>query len=306
MGVPLFFMISGFVILMTAQNRGGIEFINSRVARLYPSFWICVLLSSLALAALTHRPPSLAVIGANLTMQPHAFDQPFIDQVYWTLVVEMKFYALTWLIIVTRQMKRVEFFLTLWLALGALAAFVTVPGWLDSLLIPTWAPLFSACCFLYLIRSRGPTKRRLVTFVVSVGLSMYYVAKLVTVYADTATLDMQLTAAAIELAMSVVFLLLALRKWSLPRSRLWLWLGCLTYPIYLTHAQAGRQVWARLGGDEWSRVWSALALVLLVSILLAVVIERRACPAFHKFLDRTAQRLLERLGLREDRATAMR
>src|SRR5262249_31791003 len=50
MGVPLFFMISGFVILMTAQNRSGIEFINSRVARLYPSFWIAVLLSSLALA----------------------------------------------------------------------------------------------------------------------------------------------------------------------------------------------------------------------------------------------------------------
>ena len=41
-GVPLFFMISGFVILMTAQNRGGIEFINSRIARLYPSFWIAV------------------------------------------------------------------------------------------------------------------------------------------------------------------------------------------------------------------------------------------------------------------------
>jgi peptidoglycan/LPS O-acetylase OafA/YrhL len=306
MGVPLFFMISGFVILMTAQSRTGIEFINSRIARLYPSFWICVLLSSLALAVLAHRPPSLQMIATNLTMQPHAFDQPYIDQVYWTLVVEMKFYALMWLLIVTRQMKRVEFFLTLWLALGALAAFVELPGWLDSLLIPTWASLFSAGCFLYLIRSRGATRRRLITLAVSVALSMYYVAQLVSAYTDTVTLEMQLITAAICLAMSVVFLLLALRKWSMPRSRLWLWLGCLTYPLYLTHAQAGRQVWARLGGDEWSRIWVALALVLLVSIILAVVVERRACPAFHRLLDRTAQRLLEKLGRGEDRATAMR
>src|SRR3954467_13086305 len=67
MGVPLFFMISGFVILMTAQNRSGIEFVNSRIARLYPSYWICVLLSAASLALLAHWPPSLAVIAANLT-----------------------------------------------------------------------------------------------------------------------------------------------------------------------------------------------------------------------------------------------
>ena len=54
-GVPLFFMISGFVILMTAQNRSGIEFVNSRIARLYPSFWIAVLLSALALTLLAAR-----------------------------------------------------------------------------------------------------------------------------------------------------------------------------------------------------------------------------------------------------------
>src|SRR5688572_29637953 len=57
MGVPLFFMISGFVILMTAQNRSGLQFVNSRIARLYPSFWICVLLSALALTFLANRPP---------------------------------------------------------------------------------------------------------------------------------------------------------------------------------------------------------------------------------------------------------
>ena len=72
------------------------------------------------------------LIAANLTMQPHVFDQPYLDMVYWTLVVEMKFYALTWLVIVTRQMKRVESLLTLWLASTAFAVWVPIPHWLDA------------------------------------------------------------------------------------------------------------------------------------------------------------------------------
>lgn len=308
MGVPLFFMISGFVILMTAQDRGGIEFINSRIARLYPSFWICVLLSALALTFLAHDPPSPAVIAANLTMQPRMlFHQPYLDPVYWTLVVEMKFYALAWLVIVTKQMKRVELLLTLWLAVSAFAAFVTVPHWVDAVLIPTWASLFTAGCYLYLIRSRGATKRRLITFAVSVALSMYWSLQYQSGYTHSTTLTTQVTVLTIVLVCSALFLLVALRKWALPHSRLWLWLGCLTYPLYLTHATAGHLVWTRLGGDEWTRMWLVLGLVLLVSIVLAAVVERRVCRAFHKLLDRTAQRVLEKLGLREpQQATAMR
>ena len=54
-------------------------------------------------------------------------------------------------------------------------------------------------------------------------------------------------------------------------------------------------------------MWLVLGLVLLVSIVLATTVERRLCPALHKFLDRTAQWLLGKLGRRqENRATVMR
>lgn len=307
MGVPLFFMISGFVILMTAQNRSAVEFVNSRIARLYPSFWIALLLSALALTLLAHDPPSPGLIAANLTMQPHVFDQPYLDMVYWTLVVEMKFYALTWLVIVTRQMKRVESLLTLWLASTAFAVWVPIPHWLDAVLMPMYAALFSGGCFLYLIRSRGVTTRRLIMFAVSVALSIYWTLQYQAKYTHSTTLGTQLTVSAIILGMSLVLLLLALRRWSLPRARLWFWLGCLTYPLYLTHAQFGHNVFLRLGGDEWPRMGLVLALVLLVSIAMAAVVERRLCRALHKLLDRTTYRLLEKLGRRQEhRATAMR
>ena len=246
LGVPLFFMISGFVILMTAQNRSGIEFINSRIARLYPSFWIAVLLSVLALTLLADDPPSLATIAANLTMQPHAFDLPYIDQVYWTLVVEMKFYALTWLVIVTRQMKRVETLLMLWLAVTAGAVWVKIPDWLDSIVMPMYASLFAGGCFLYLIRSRGVNARRLIAFAVSVVLSMYWTLQYQHSYTHSTSFETQATVVAIIFGMSIVLLLLALRWWSLPRIRLWFWMGCLTYPLYLTHAKPGHNVFNSL------------------------------------------------------------
>ncbi|MCU0650139.1 MAG: hypothetical protein MUF00_19285, partial [Gemmatimonadaceae bacterium] len=41
LGVELFFMISGFVILMTAANGSVRDFVISRAVRLYPAFWVC-------------------------------------------------------------------------------------------------------------------------------------------------------------------------------------------------------------------------------------------------------------------------
>jgi peptidoglycan/LPS O-acetylase OafA/YrhL len=41
LGVDLFFMISGFVIFMTVSDGTLRHFVVSRVAKLYPAFWIC-------------------------------------------------------------------------------------------------------------------------------------------------------------------------------------------------------------------------------------------------------------------------
>ena len=45
-GVQLFFIISGFVILMTATKRDAASFVISRITRLYPAFWVCVSLTA--------------------------------------------------------------------------------------------------------------------------------------------------------------------------------------------------------------------------------------------------------------------
>ena len=45
MGVPLFFVISGFVVLMTAWGRDVPHFVASRVGRLFPAYWAAVVIA---------------------------------------------------------------------------------------------------------------------------------------------------------------------------------------------------------------------------------------------------------------------
>ena len=70
LGVGLFFMISGFVILMSAIGKNGREFVTSRISRLYPEFWICCTLTALVIFffGAPHFDVSLTQFFINLTM----------------------------------------------------------------------------------------------------------------------------------------------------------------------------------------------------------------------------------------------
>ena len=75
-GVELFFIISGFVILMTAERAARpIDFAWARFSRLYPAYWtaLVVTFAVVNVFALPGRRASLARAVANLTMFQHAF-----------------------------------------------------------------------------------------------------------------------------------------------------------------------------------------------------------------------------------------
>ncbi len=46
LGVDFFFIISGYVIFFSAQNKSAGDFLTSRALRLFPAFWVAVLLTS--------------------------------------------------------------------------------------------------------------------------------------------------------------------------------------------------------------------------------------------------------------------
>jgi peptidoglycan/LPS O-acetylase OafA/YrhL len=89
----------------------------------------------------------------------------------------------------------------------------------------------------------------------------------------------------------MTFLGLSMRRWHLPTSTAWLWLGGLTYPLYLFHAQTGRILWLALPGSDWVRSGEVLLLSLLIAAILARYSERGAVRALHSALDGLERRI---------------
>ena len=98
LGVELFFMISGFVILMSVWGRGIGAFALSRLVRLFPAYWVSVaaIAAVYGLTAATALDPKLSLgeYGINLTMLQRAFGVYDANGVYWSLWAELRFYLL--------------------------------------------------------------------------------------------------------------------------------------------------------------------------------------------------------------------
>ena len=299
MGVHVFFMISGFVILWTASSKDAYGFLASRLARLYPSYWICCLLT---FAALWHagENPTVGALLANLTMVPGAFHAEMLDSVYWTLIVELKFYGLVLLLLLTRQMPRIEGWLYAWLLYCFAAHWLPAHFPFQSPTLLGFAPLFIAGSLLYLVYRDGLTRARLGGLAGSLLLGAAMTASTeagFTARADAAT---QTICVLILLAAFSVFLLIALRRFRLPPSPLWYWLGGMTYPLYLIHYRA---VGALLVGvpKTWWHASVHILIALALAAVLAAVSERRLCPQFNRLLLRArdswrARRLLPARG----------
>jgi peptidoglycan/LPS O-acetylase OafA/YrhL len=297
LGVHLFFMLSGFVILWSSENRTAGQFVISRIARLYPSFWVCMLLTAAVVTALGFtNAPTLHTVLVNLTMIPTQLGVPTVDGVYWTLWVEMRFYLLVFIVLVTRTMHHVERWIAVWLLACIVAAAGYAPRWLEFAAMAPLASFFISGCLFFLIRSRGPSLFRIVAVTTSCALcaldavqeqnsfihgTRYPVGTVTTVVIVCAIVAFHLAMGAIALKPSI-----------LPASRKWYILGSLTYPLYLLHNQIGKALGATFDGHMPFTVSLLLRLAIIygASAVIAAIIERRGCAAFQRALQRAVAR----------------
>ncbi|GAA2706358.1 acyltransferase family protein [Actinoplanes palleronii] len=276
-GVPLFFMISGFVICMSAWNRTPAEYGTSRLIRLYPAFWFCVLLTNLVttLNPAVAQPVGTRALLDNLTMLPDALGSPRVDDVYWTLWVELKFYLL-FLAVVWRGMtyRRVVGFCLAWSAASVLTGEAGVP-WLTALLIPEHSPYFIAGIALCLIHRYG--SRPVLWLIVGVNwaLAMHYYD----------TNDWQhvhghsyAPASILITGCFLVMGLLAVGRLDGFRWRGLTVLGAATYPLYLLHNVTGsllvHTVRQHLTIPPWWLLGAALLTLTGLALLVHHLVER--------------------------------
>ncbi|MYV72061.1 acyltransferase family protein [Streptomyces sp. SID2131] len=278
LGVQLFFVISGFVICMSAWDRPVKAFFVSRVVRLYPAYWFAVVATTVTVAVIPggrrHLPWNDVL--TNLTMLQQPLRVAHVDPVYWTLFTELRFYLIFALVAWWGlTYKRVLLFCCVWGAATLLVA-KAPPGPLRLLLIPEYSWFFIAGMAFYLMYRFRPN---LMLFGI-VGIS--FCASLAPTIEEFKRLTFlgDRPAWPVTAVLAVFFGIMALIATGKLSGIKWKWLpiaGALTYPLYLLHQIIGWEVigyFAPRGVDPWVLVGSLTAGMLVFSYLVHKIVEK--------------------------------
>jgi len=267
--VHLFFMISGFVIFMTlARTRTALDFVVSRFSRLFPVFWVAVLVTQtvVSLAPL----PILAVSWHdalwNLTMVPEALHVPMVDNVYWSLIIELAFYGWMLACFLSGGLRYIELLAGPWLAVQVAVAGILsgyrIPQALSALLLLKYAHLFLAGILCHGIRVDGPTPLR---------------QRLLAACCVTHFIVQGVAAGMFGLVWFALFYTLARRRLDWIVVRPFVFIGTISYSLYLVHQNIGYVVMRGLAA--WPRPVQLLAAavsVLFIATLLTYFVEQPA------------------------------
>jgi peptidoglycan/LPS O-acetylase OafA/YrhL len=279
--VHLFFIISGFVIFMTLERSTSVmHFVKSRSFRLFPTYWSAIFATSLIVFLLPiagDESSSAAKIVMNMTMLHNYFGITSVDSVYWSLGVELAFYVWMGALLALGKLKQVSFLSWIWLAV-CLIAFLfqdysngyPIPSGssfgyaLDSGLLLRFAPLFIAGIAFYRLRMETTTRGHhlliLASFLVYVTVCIY------------PGLAIGLRTIVPAVGIYACFYLLSY-GWLRPLAiKPLVFLGTISYALYVTHSVAGNHFRHWLHSNYKISDTIALPLTIVFAFLLATSI----------------------------------
>ncbi|MFF3517086.1 acyltransferase family protein [Streptomyces sp. NPDC002573] len=293
LGVELFFMISGFVICMSCWGRSVGDFVTSRVIRLFPAYWVGVLLTAAVLYFSPHRwghdpsRPTVTRVLTNLTMSHAPMGVSDIDPVYWTLWSELRFYVLFGVVVwfgVTY--RRVLAFCGVWGFLSLLAPQAHWPL-LDIVVQSQFSWYFIGGMVLFLIYRFGQNLLLWGMLGFCWLMAQNRIALIMTVneYGARERLSWHVAA----LVVTVCFVVMAATALGAFNWIRWRWVasaGALTYPLYLVHQEIGFEVITRLSRrlSPYPTLAVVLALMLAAAWLIHRFVERPLAPLMKRGL----------------------
>lgn len=247
MGVVAFFLVSGFIIPVSMERAGSLKaFWISRIFRLFPMYWVSLAIA--LLLAWTDLLPLLPAFAAhrtrdvllNVTMLQQFVNVPNVVGVYWTLSLELIFYALCSILFFKSWLSRS--LLWAWVFVSFMAVSVMVAGFVFHGSLPAGRIGMLVTAFFGTVLYRIYSKQ-LRASVVSLLLPALALTLLVGFWfrfhlypaVRSAENSMSVTNVSISwaLAYGLFAMLFLMRNRAFPR---WtLWLGRISYSLYLLH-----------------------------------------------------------------------
>ncbi|MBY5960553.1 acyltransferase family protein [Marinobacter nauticus] len=284
-GVHLFFILSGFVIFMTLERtRSASWFGLARAFRLLPALWAGIVLTWIAVQLMgpADRMVSPGSALLNITLLHEYLGHPHVDGAYWSLVIEATFYV--WIALLFYGLgswQRMRPVLWAW----TLASYAAVIWWkaipdgleflIKDLLFTRYAPLFISGMLIYRWHrhSRLPVADlALLTLTISHCLLAY-----------KAPFNLFVLGCYGVFGLAVAGYLNFLARPGL------LWLGSISYTLYLVHQNIGYGVIDlayKAGLPGQLGVMMALAVAIGLATALHYGIEKPALRWFRQWRKR--------------------
>ncbi len=278
LGVELFFLISGFVILYSTQNRTAREFVKKRFIRLYPMYWMAIILIYVIanLPFWSNKGPQFSKLLINLTMYPEAFGEQWIDAAHWFLARELQLYVFVAVVLAIGIGKHLPNIFCLWAIIIFTWNLLNLPQY-GIWYLSGYFALISGGAIIFSIREWGVTPLRVV------GLAAAYICSVETRMTKSQSLaDLRNTTYSkltVAILVTVAFLLILATLNSHISSINLKWAGmagAITYPLFLIHGRLGLLFLQNLANDSNKYLIYALILVTVIAIAyLLLKLEKR-------------------------------
>lgn len=300
LGVPLFFIISGYVIALSAHNRTAVQFAVSRFVRLYPTLWVCVIITALTMGALTNKQYSVPQVLSNFTLVNEYLGFEDVDGVYWTLKQELKFYGCVCVLLAFGVFEKYRVWISIWLASATVHIASGQPFFMGWFISPQYSPFFIGGVAFYLIHTNGENLFNRFVVAASLVLASYRSYEQANGFMSNPDTMDKCVAVAIVWLFFIAMYLLSREVIVLREKQIYVTLGAVTYPLYLVHNLVGKAIIDKYSVyvGEGFMIPAVIIVVLVMSWAIHVSIEK----PFAEPMKRILFTLINRLRLFSEKA----
>lgn len=284
LGVDLFFVISGAVIIFSSKRKNALSFIKGRFIRLYPEYWLSIVFTVLIVYFIGENYAlnfSSKDVIINFTMFQRFFGIADVNGVYWTLAIELIFYFFISVVLLLRKMPMYYLFFFL-SVLNLFSLFFQELHFLRKYLILDWMTSFTYGFLIYKFteaesaKNYGNITLLILNFIVHIlilkdqlirhenylGLTLNYYVELVIYYTG----------------IILIYISFIVKINSISLIRLSTLFGRLSYPVYLTHGVGiiliSKFLNDHFGLDRWILLFVSVVFLIWFSLFITWLSER--------------------------------